>query len=462
MKHKGLQVTVMGLGRYPKGSGVSAVHFLCKQGARVTVTDLRTKEELRDQLKQLRKYTNIRYVLGKHEMRDFSRADMIVKNPAVPANSPYLKEARKHKIPIHSDITLFMQEVDNPIIGITGTRGKSTTATLVHALLATRYPKAKLGGNITISPLHYLGKLGKHDPVVLELSSWMLNSLPTIKRSPDMALVTNVMIDHLNMYPSYSAYVRDKALIVRYQKKHDVAIFNKDNAETRKMAALTKGKVYWYSMKPLSAREVGVYVNTRGEIVFQEGKEKISIARVKECALQAPHMVSNTLGAIVIAVLSGVTPQNIKKVLKTFKGVPSRLDTIRVHKGIRYVNDTTATTPDATIAALKSFTEPILLIAGGTDKKLEYTQLAHSITTNTVKELILLPGSATDILLPLLDLEKVNVSLVGSMKDAVVYATAHADKGDVVLLSPGAASFGIFTNEFDRGARFVRAVKELK
>lgn len=462
MIYKGKKITVMGLGRYPKGSGVSAVHFLCTQGARVTVTDLRTKEELKEQLKQLQKYTNIRYVLGKHEIRDFSHADMIVKNPAVSAQSPYLKEARKHKIPIHSDITLFLQEVDNPIIGITGTRGKSTTATLVHALLATRYPKAKLGGNITISPLQYLGKLGKHDPVVLELSSWMLNSLPTIKRSPDMALVTNVMVDHLNMYPSYDAYVRDKALIVKYQKKHDVAIFNKDNAETKKMATLAKGRVYWYSMKPLSAREAGVYVSARGEILFQEGSEKILIARIKDCALQAPHMISNVLGAVVIAMLSGVTPQNIKKVLKTFKGVPSRLDTIRVHKGIRYVNDTTATTPDATIAALRSFREPIVLIAGGTDKKLEYTKLAQELSASAIKELILLPGTATDILLPLLDLEKVNVSLVGNMKDAVMYATAHAEKGDVVLLSPGAASFGIFINEFDRGARFIRAVKELK
>lgn len=462
MIYKGKKITVMGLGRYPKGSGVSAVHFLCTQGARVTVTDLRTKEELKEQLKQLQKYTNIRYVLGKHEIRDFSHADMIVKNPAVPSQSPYLKEARKHKIPIHSDITLFLQEVDNPIIGITGTRGKSTTATLTHALLATRYPKVKLGGNITISPLQYLGKLGKHDPVVLELSSWMLNSLPTIKRSPDMALVTNVMIDHLNMYPSYGAYVRDKALIVKYQKKHDIAIFNKDNAETKKMATLAQGRVYWYSMKPLSAREAGVYVNARGEIIFQEGSEKMIIARVKDCALQAPHMISNTLGAIVIAILSGVTPNKIKKVLKIFKGVPSRLDTIRVHKGIRYVNDTTATTPDATIAALRSFREPIVLIAGGTDKKLEYTKLAQEVSASAIKELILLPGTATDILLPLLDLEKVNVSLVGNMKDAVMYATAHAEKGDVVLLSPGAASFGIFINEFDRGARFIRAVKELK
>jgi UDP-N-acetylmuramoylalanine--D-glutamate ligase len=459
MDYKNTKVTLMGLGLYPQGSGVSALRFLYDQGAKITVTDTKTHNELEPQLRTLKKLKGVTYVLGQHVKGDFIDTDLVVKNPGVPASSPYLKIARAQKIPIATDTTLYFQNTIAPTIGVTGTRGKSTTSSLLFLMLHKKYTSTRLGGNIKISPLTFLKDLKDTDPVVLELSSWQCNSLKEIKRSPEMAIVTNMMVDHMNTYTNFDAYVRDKSYIFKFQHPWDVAIFNKDNGHTKAMSKQAPGRIYLYSLKPLAVQERGVFVNGRGEVVFQEDGHKEMLFSKKDIQLLGEHNISNVLAATCAAYLSGITPKHIQSVVKKFKGIDSRLEVIRTFKGRTFINDTTATTPDALCAALKSFTKKPILIMGGTDKKLDFSQLPKVL--NTYKRIIFLPGTATDLITSRLQ-SSVEVIRVDSMRGAVLKAWEYSAKNDIILLSPGAASFGLFKNEFDRGDQFNHEVRKLQ
>jgi len=424
---KNKKITIMGLGLH--GGGVGVAKFFCRQKAKVLVTDIRTKKELKESIQKL-KGLPIKYVLGCHRAEDFINADLIIKNPGVPNNSPYLKIARKHKIPIKTDVGIFFDLCKAPIIGITGTKGKSTVATLIYLFLKTEYPNTVLAGNIGISPLEILSKLKKESKVVLELSSFELEDL---KKSPHIAVVTTLFPDHLNRYKSFKEYIDSKKAIFKYQKKNDILVLNYDNPETRKFASLTSSRVYFFSKK---------------KPVFNTENP-------------------NFLAAICVAKLLKIPKKNIKKVLVNFRGVPNRQEFITAKKGVKYFNDTTATTPDSVILAIKTFKKrfpksKIILIAGGQDKKLNYKSLAKEIQGN-IAHLILLPGTASDKLKKELgSLKKEPSSFkVKSMKEAVKKAAQLANKEDIVLLSPGAASFNLFKNEFDRGEQFVKAVNKL-
>lgn len=395
---KDKKVIIMGLGLH--GGGVGSARFFIKQGARVLVTDLRSKKELKESLKKLKKM-NIDFVLGRHRKEDFTEADLIIRNPGVPRESSFLKIAKKNKIPVKTDIDIFFDLYKGKIIGITGTKGKSTVATLVYQLLKKKYPKVFLAGNIGVSPLEIIFKKGI---AVLELSSFELEYL---KKSPHIAVITNLFSDHLNRYKSFKHYVEAKKSIFKYQKKGDILILNKD------LKFKSKGETYYFDGSNISA-------------------------------------------AVLVAEIMKVSEKDIKKVVSGFKGVPHRQEFIALKKGVRYFNDTTATNPDAVIAALKRFKKPIL-IAGGEDKNLKYDKLAKEI-----KELdfvILFPGTASDKLKK--HLKGFQIYDVKTMKQAVRKAASLARKGDIVLLSPGAASFNMFQNEFDRGNQFIQVVKDL-
>lgn len=463
-------VLILGLGLYPQGSGVSALRYLYSQGAKLIVSDMKSLKDLEPQLKRLKSLKGIRYIFGTHDL-PLQGIDLIVKNPGVRADHPLISQAKTLSIPIETDISLFMQEVDNPIIGITGTRGKSTTSTLIYQLIRQKYPSTQLGGNIKVSPLTFIKKLSskagsnfagkKNVPVVLELSSWQLNIFKSIKHSPQIAVVTNMMVDHLNMYPTFGAYVADKKLIYKFQNPDDIVVLNKDNDRTFAMSRDAKGQVYFFSMKPLAIKERGAFVNSKDEIVFQDGLIRTKILKVFELKLLGQHNLYNVLAAVVVAMTQGVPLTRIQSVLRKFKGIDSRLEMIREYKGIKIYNDTTATTPDATIAAINSFNRAPILICGGTDKKLVFNQLAE-IINKRIKKLVLLPGTATELMKRLLHLKRLEVNEAKSMKEAVESALKMAHKGDIILLSPGAASFGLFKNEFDRGDQFNKIVKHLK
>lgn len=431
----GSRVLIMGLGLH--GGGVGTAKFFCRQKAKVLVTDLKTKEQLKESINKLKSFP-IKYVLGKHQEKDFINSDLIIKNPDVPNSSPYLKIAKHHNIPVESDISLFFKLSKAFIIGVTGTKGKSTTASLIYELLKPKYKRVFLAGNIGISPLELLSKIKRGDKVVLELSSFELENL---KISPRVAVITNIFPDHLNRYANMRDYIDAKKIIFKYQKKNDFLILNYDDPLVRQFAKEAKSKVYFFP-------------DTR----------KAPFVRLKDFKLAGVHNWYNLLAALSVAKLLKVPAESIKKSIKRFKGIPGRQEFVKEMNGVKYFNDTTATVPDATIQALKTFSNKfpnsnIILIVGGQNKGLNYSGLSEEIKEKA-DSLVMLPGTASD---------KIKEGLAGdfrihevsSMREAVKKSAELATKGDVVVLSPAAASFNLFKNEFDRGKQFVNAVKNL-
>jgi len=457
----------MGLGLYEEGSGISATKFLLSQGAKVTVTDLKTEEQLQDQIKRLgRPAERIRWVLGRHREADFKNVDLIVKNPGVSRGSKYLAIARKNKIPIETDVSLFFQLCDRlRLIGVTGTRGKSTTATLIYEFIKASGRPAVLGGNIKQSPLAQLAQVKKGGEVILELSSWLLESLEPIKQSPHIAVFTNIYPDHLNTYSGIDDYAEAKKNIFKFQTPQDYVILNRDNGYTRKMGQEVIGQRYWFSLKEFK-EENGCFISD-GRIIFRSnGREQI-ICSVSILRLPGEHNLANVLAAIAAAMVAGVKPAAIRAVLKNFQGLPDRLEFLKEAGGVKYYNDTTSTTPEATLAALQALAgqeskvKNIILIAGGSDKGLDFRALAKEIK-RTCRAAVLFLDSGTKRLQPLISSDKLPLALAGNMADAVGLAKSFTRRGDIILLSPACASFGLFKNEFDRGNQFKGVVKKLK
>ncbi|MBU0648998.1 UDP-N-acetylmuramoyl-L-alanine--D-glutamate ligase [Patescibacteria group bacterium] len=459
-EYKNKKVLIAGLGLYRQGSGISAAKFFVKNGARVTVTDLKTRRELASSLRELKSY-KITYVLGKHRKQDFKDTDIVVKNPGMRRNSSYIATARKAGVRIESDITIFFKHCPARIIGVTGTRGKSTTAAFIYEMLKKK-KTAFLGGNIKVSPLNFLGRIKSSDWAVIELSSWMLEDLGDKKTSPHIAVVTNVMRDHLNAYPNMRAYERAKAMIFKYQSPEDYVVLNRDNKVTREFGKRVLSQRFWFSSK-LFKEENGAMARA-GRVIFRDDGRVWNVAARKDILLLGEHNLYNALAATCVAKILRVPCATVRSALKSFKGLESRQQLIAIKQGIKYYNDTTATTPDAGMAALKTLGrgKNIILIAGGADKKLIFKDWARQVKKYT-KAAILFKGAASKKMAKELAKNKVNITgQVGSMPKAVKLARDCAKRGDIVLLSPAAASFGLFLNEFNRGDRFVRAVRAVR
>jgi len=426
----GKKITVMGLGLL--GRGVGDVEFLAQCGAKLTVTDLKKKSELAISLKKLKKYRGITYVFGKHRLSDFRDKDMVLKAAGVPLDSPYIAEAKKNGIPVEMDASLFARLAYGvTIIGVTGTRGKSTTTNLIYQILKRADKRAHLAGNIQgIATLPLFAKVRPDDYVVAELDSWQLQGFGDAKISPHISVFTNFMRDHQNYYKgSMQKYFSDKANIYTYQKKEDYIICGKE------VASKIKSK-----SKKIIAKWNNIPKNWKIKLLGKHNKENIA------CAIN-------------VAEALGIRAEVIRKEVENFNGVPGRLEFVRTWKGITFYNDTTSTTPDALIAALETLgrkKKNIILIAGGTDKNLEYGSATQSIK-KYVKTLVFFPGTATEKMKKLLPKGFVYEE-VKNMKEGLKQAIAYSTKGDVILLSPGAASFGLFKNEYDRGEQFNREI----
>lgn len=445
----------MGLGTL--GGGLGTVKFLVKNKARVLVTDLKLKEELKDSLKKLSSFP-IHYVLGRHRSKDFLTADLIIKNPAVPKNSPYLKLAQKNGIPIENDASLFFRFCPAPVIGVTGTKGKSTTVALLEKMLKRKGKKLVLVGHNRISVLDRLSKVTKKSIVLFELSSWRLEGLKEIRKSPWVAIVTNIVPDHLDTYRGLSEYQEAKKNIFRFQTKKDFVVLNKNNPITKSFGKEVISQRYWFSTKYFPEQN-GAFIK-KGGIYFRKQGKEIKVAAIKDLKLFGKHNKENVLAAITAAKILKVANNNIWHVLTHFKGMTDRLEHIRTWKGIKFYNDTTATIPDATIAAVESFTKKVILIAGGQDKGLNYYQLAKVIEKR-VKYLALLSGSASKKILKYLNPQRTSFSQHKTLPSAFQKACQVAEKNEVILFSPGAASFNLFLNEFDRGDQFKKLVQKI-
>ncbi len=463
------RVTVMGLGLYKQGSGMGATKWLIRHGAQTIITDLKTEEELTGSVREVmfwfqkyhedypdRKIHKPVFILGKHQDDNFSNADFVIQNPGVPKESKYIAIAQNNNVPIETDISLFFRFCPQPIIGITGTKGKSTTTQLLGAIFLEVDPRTVVGGNIKVSPLEYLDSILDQNeaiPIILELSSWQLESLVGIEKNPHIAVLTNIFPDHLNRYGgSYTEYQKSKAIIFNYQNKDDVAIVNRTYPESKSIGDAVPSKRLWFQIEEFP-EENGIFV--RGDkIVFRlDGDEREVIDR-SELGMGGEHNLENSLAAVGVAMISDVPLDVMQKVLKEFDGVADRQEIVREYNGVTYVNDTTATTPEATIAALKRFSKNknVVLIAGGASKDLSYDHVADSIVEMS-SHVILLEGIATPDLAKSLG-GRIDSSEAKSMKEAVAKAHQIAKEGDVVLMSPASSSFGMFRNEFERGQQF--------
>lgn len=439
---KGKKVTMLGLGLL--GRGVNVAKFLAELGAELTITDLKSAEALAPSLKQLAKFKNIRYVLGEHKLEDFKNCDMVIKAAGVPLGSPYIAEAKKNDISVEMDASLFAKFTPATIVGVTGTRGKSTVTHLLKHVLDIAYPgHVFVGGNVRgVATLPLLKKVKIGDVVILELDSWQMQGFGDAKIAPHISVFTNFLPDHLNYYKgNMKKYFDDKANIFKYQNEDGAMIVGEQAA--KEITLRFKGKIK------------SIVLVARKSIVPKTWKIKIP----------GEHNRANIACAITVCQELDLDEQTIKKGVEGFVGVPGRLELVRTVGGVKYYNDTTATTPDGNKAALEALKEKekknIVLIAGGADKELDYTDMAK-LVHKTVKGLVLIEGAATEKLLSLIPKKtSYPVFVADSMRDAFGYAQEIAHKGDIVLLSPGAASFGVFKNEFDRGDQFVKFVKSL-
>ena len=482
------KVVVMGLGLH--GGGLSIAQWLYSQRAKVVVTDLKTADQLAPSVAKLDEFCAdfkkrhptmalhpIVYVLGEHREQDFATADLIIKNPDVRANNQYLAIAQAHGVRIENEVTLlFLLTPHTQKIGITGTRGKSTTTTLVYRIMQRAYPGTLLGGNIRVSTIgEILDTAVKNDtskdpaPIVLELSSWQLALLHDLGMSPHIGVFTNLLPDHLNRYAGMAEYGEDKNAIHRYQAKDDIGIFNFDNEYTREQGSKQRdGRVMWWSHSGKIPGD-GVYVMRKDGvpmIMVRQGKKEQVVCPVSDVVVEGIHNLSNVLAAVATTRSAGASLAQIRAEIKNFTGIPYRLEYLMTVQERRIVNDTAATTPVSTGVALRTLgkgrARKIVLIAGGADKNLPFDELAPVIG-KTVRAVVLLSGTATPRLAECLAREHYDgeVAVANSMAEAVEKAWRFSRKGDTIILSPACASFGMFTNEFDRGDQFAASIQGL-
>jgi UDP-N-acetylmuramoylalanine--D-glutamate ligase len=455
---KGKKITVMGFGLH--GGGVGVVKFLSSNGAKVIVTDLKTKAQLKSSMDKLKDLKNVTYILGQHRIEDFKNVDMVIKNPAVPWTDKHIKTALENKVPVEMDSSLFFKLCKNPIIGVTGTKGKTTTSVLIYEILKSAGKNPIKVGIGQTSVLDKLSVLKKDSVVVFELSSWRLSALGRAKLSPHIAVFKNIMRDHLNYYGTMEKYLADKKFIFSNQKPKDWLVINFDDEVLKNIYKESASQIIKFSYEPL-AKSRSVFIDDE-KIYLNTGVDVVELAAVSKILIPGRHNLSNVMAAISAVYAYGLSPLQIKKALPLLKGVPHRLEFVRELAGVKYYNDTAATIPDAAISALNSFEQPVVLIAGGTDKDLHFAELAKVIEEKT-KAVVLLKGNATEKIINKFNKEKISeIKIADSMEEAVLEARNLASKGDVILLSPGAASFGLFLNEFDRGDKFRDAVKKLK
>ena len=449
LPYKNKRITIMGLGLH--GGGLASALFFIKQQARVTITDLKDAQALAPSLEKL-KDLPVRLVLGRHEENDFINTDLIIKNPGVPQHNRFLMLARKHHVPIESDLAIFLRACPSPILAVTGSKGKSTTASAIWSALLAKYPNTRLGGNITISPLSFLEELSPSDPVVLELSSWQLHDLKdTGLLKPRISLITCIRPDHQNHYSSLKDYIADKKLIYAHQTGDDFSIFNFDDPETQEFLSESQAHQLVFSRRPLPSGINGGWLEKGKGVIRFNGRE-IEILK-KPLQVVGEHNRLNLLSAALALSAFGLPLEIIEERLTEFKGIEHRLENFLTYAGVTFINDSAATIPHATAEAIASFISPLILICGGTDKKLDFSPLKNNL--KKLKAIILLEGSATKKILEILRTEEVNFSgPYDCLETAVRKALALASSGDTVLFSPGCASFELFANEFDRGKKF--------
>jgi UDP-N-acetylmuramoylalanine--D-glutamate ligase len=461
------QVLVLGLAR----QGTALVRFLVGEGAQVLASDLRDEQALREILASL-EGVPVRYVLGEHPVSLLDGIDLVCLSGGVPTDAPIVVEAQRRGIPLSNDAQLFLERCPAPLVGITGSSGKTTTTALVGRMMHRGRFRTWVGGNIGRPLVDQLWDIKPDDRVALELSSFQLE-LVTV--SPEVAAVLNVTPNHLDRHKTMAAYVAAKRKILAFQGAEDVALLSMDDPGAWALASDVRGRLAFFTERDVGGGEEpagdggmasGAYLRDEVVTVCLAGREH-AICRVDEIKLLGRHNVLNLLAACVLAGLVGVPPHAMREVATTFTGVAHRLQLVRVRKGVRFYDDSIATAPERTAAALRVFEDPIILLAGGRDKALPWEEMAR-LAVQRARHVVAF-GEAAGLVERVITEAKrevqggrlEDITRVGSLEEAVTTAVEVAQAGDVVLLAPGGTSFDAFQDFEERGDRFKALVRAL-
>jgi len=462
--YQGERILILGLAR----QGMALARYLVNSGARVVISDSQPREKLAANIAALGDLP-IEYALGGHPPTLLDGADLLCLSGGVSADLPLAQEARRRGIPLSNDSQIFLEACPATVIGLTGSAGKTTTTTLVgrmlsaisHQLSASR---VWIGGNIGHPLIADVDQMRAEDLVVMELSSFQLEIMT---RSPQVAAILNITPNHLDRHGTMEAYAEAKSHILRHQSSSDVAVLGWDDPVTRSLAPLARGRLIYFSGE--AAVDEGAFLRDETLLFRWDGRE-YEVCAVKNVLLRGRHNVLNVLAACAISgaalarhgVDEGVMLRALRAGIEGFTGVEHRLEFVRELKGAKWYNDSIATAPERVIAALKSFQEPVILLAGGRDKKLPWAELAQ-LAKEQVKHLVLF-GEAGPLIqnaVKTVGIDSARYTVCQTLAEAVTVAAHHAQPGDVVLLSPGGTSFDEFQDFAERGEKFKEWVGQL-
>ena len=449
------RVTILGLGLF--GGGAGAARYFAERGAHVTITDLRDGPALRESLAALDDLP-IEYHLGGHHEKDFADADLVVVNPAVPPDSPALEMAQRSNARLDTEINLLFALCPAPIAAVTGTNGKSTTVALLGEIMRASGRRTWVGGNLGGSLLSELEKMAADDVVALEISSFQAQRLAWVRRNPHVAVALNITPNHLDRHPDMDDYIAAKQELFRYQGSADFGVLNGSDPVLRTWSEVGASAKLFLDAE--TSAPTGARLNGAGVRLWRPGAEAaVSLDKLR---LPGQHNRFNAMAAAAAAWLLGADARAIERGIEQFRGLPDRLELVAEKTGIRFYDDSIATNPESTLAALDAFTGPVVLIAGGSSKNLSFAKLGQRIAER-VKAVLLIGATASEIEAAIRNATGPTPPLhhVETLDEAVQAAACEASVGDIVLLSPACASYDMFRNYAERGRKFREAVATL-
>jgi len=443
--------------------GLAAARYFSTHGANVTLNDSRSESQLNKEIEN-NKNTNITWVTGSHPLETLIGKDLVCISGGVPLDLPIILEARRRKIPLTNDSQIFMQTVKCPVIGITGSAGKTTTTSLLGeiAKISTQGKKnVWVGGNIGTPLIEQIDLIEPNDLVILELSSFQLE-LMTI--SPHISAITNITPNHLDRHKTLESYTSAKARILDFQSPSDVAVLNRDDSGAWNLNNRVKGKIVSFGLQKKNLVGNGSYIEKNSIFIFSEGKST-EMCKTNEIHLRGEHNLLNVLAAFTIAYEMGISRDPMQNAIRHFFGVAHRLEFVREVNGVKWYNDSIATAPERTIAAVNSFSEPIVLMVGGKDKDLPWDRLGDLIHKK-VDHVIVFGAAVEKILAAIGPVEfgkkPYSITRSENLENALKAASQIAKAGDIVLLSPGGTSYDEFKDFEERGEKFRSWVQQFQ
>ena len=440
--------------------GLALARWLSIHGARVTLSDMRSEADLRVARESLAEYP-ITWALSGHPLELLDSTDVLCLSGGVPLTLPIVVEAVKRGIPLSNDSQIFMEVVPCKTIGITGSAGKTTTTTLVGNMAKNAYGnRAYVGGNIGDPLINYVGDMKANDIAILELSSFQLDQMTV---SPDIAAILNITPNHLDRHGNMEAYTAAKRRILEFQSAGDTAVLGRDDAGAWGLRDDVRGMLYAFSLHELEEGLNGAYLQD-GLLSLHDENARLPLLPREKVLLRGDHNVLNVLAAFTIGYAAGFPLNAMREAAESFQGVPHRLELVRELRGVRWYNDCMASAPERSMAAIRAFGEPIVLLLGGRDKDLPWEDLMQ-LVSERVDHVVLFGEAAEKIQKTV---ERMGLRANGSriaradhLHDAIIKAAEVAESGDVVLLSPGGTSFDEFKDFAERGERFREWVLEL-